>query len=83
MKLNGKQKKFLFENGYVTAKVLDSSADYENWQNYFINEFTWNLTLELNEYRFRTLHLFDKDNDIDYVINLNFQKNDLQTLLKM
>lgn len=34
MKLNDKQKQFLFDNYYVDAKVLDSLV-YKGWENYW------------------------------------------------
>ena len=80
-KLNKKQKQFLFDNYYVTAKVLDACVE-EGWQNYFIKWFTWELSLNEDMYGFNRLYLRDKDNgDIEYTIGLNFQNNDLQTLL--
>ena len=42
MVLNKKQKKFLFENLYVTAKTLDADIE-EGWISYFINYFEWKL----------------------------------------
>ena len=39
-KLNKKQKQFLFDNYYVTAKVLDACVE-EGWQNYFIKWFNF------------------------------------------
>ena len=38
MKLNNKQKQFLFDNYYVTSKVLDALV-YKGWQDYFIKNF--------------------------------------------
>ena len=80
-KLNKKQKQFLFDNYYVTTKVLDACVE-EGWQNYFIKWFNWELSLNEDMYGFNRLYLKDKDNgDIEYTIGLNFQNNDLQTLL--
>ena len=82
-KLNKKQKQFLFEKHYVNAKVLDACIE-EGWQNYFIKNFNWQLNLELDHFGFNKLYLADKDSgDYEYIIGLNFQENDLQTLLTM
>ena len=82
-KLNKKQKQFLFAHYYVTAKVLDACVE-EGWQDYFIKFFDWQLNLELDHFGFNKLYLVDKDTkDYSYIIGLNFQENDLQTLLNM
>lgn len=82
MKLNNKQKQFLFDNYYVTAKVLDALV-YEGWQNYFIKSFDWELAGK-DIYGFERLYLKDKKSkDIEYTIGLNFQDNDYQKLLEI
>jgi len=80
MKLNKKQKEFLFEKYYVTAKVLDACVE-DGWQNYFIKWFNWELKTELDQYGFHRLYLKDKDDGtIEYTIGLNFHDNDLELL---
>ena len=82
--LNDKQKEYLFKKYYVDAKVLDSAADYDGWQNYWIKNYTWKLQLELNHWNLRTLTLQPKDNvgrDIEF--DLNFQGNDFKELMKI
>ena len=80
-KLNKNQKQYLFDNYYVTAKVLDACVE-KGWQNYFIKNFNWELNLELDQFGFNKLYLVDKESgDYEYIIGLNFQENDLQTLL--
>ena len=81
--LNNKQKQFLFDNYYVDAKVLDSLV-YKGWENYWINNYEFELDTTLNKWNMRTLTLVDKDNmcrDIEF--DLNFQDNDFETLLKI
>lgn len=81
MKLNTKQKQFLFDEYYVDAKVLDALT-YKGWQDYFIKDFTWDLDTESNWYGFNELVLVNKkDKDISYRVDLNFQGNDLDILL--
>lgn len=81
MKLNTKQKQFLFDEYYVDARVLDALT-YKGWQDYFIKDFTWDLDTESNWYGFNELVLVNKkDSDISYRVDLNFQGNDLDILL--
>jgi len=82
-KLNKKQKQFLFDNYYVTSKVLDALT-YKGWEDYFIKNFDWKLDLEYDPYGFNKLYLADKKTgDYDYIIGLNFQGNDKQLLLEV
>ena len=82
MKLNKKQKRFLFDNYYVTAKVLDA-ATTPGWQDYFINNFDWTLEGK-DQYGFEKLYLKDKDTkDIDYRIGLIFQDDDYNKLMNI
>ena len=80
--LNDKQKQFLFDKRiYVDREVLDS-LNYKGWENYFIDNFNWELETDLNCWRMRELFLISKrTGEIDYKIELNFQGNDLKTLL--
>ena len=82
MKLNKKQKQFLFDNYYVDAEVLDALT-YKGWQNYYIDNFTWVLSENLNMWRMRTLTIFNKDNEIYEQFDLNFQGNDFAELKKL
>ena len=84
-KLNKKQKEFLFEHYYVTAKVLDAAV-YEGWKDYFINYFDWSLDGK-DQYGFDKLYLINngksklgKKGDIEYRIGLNFQDDDYSKL---
>ena len=81
MKLNNKQKQFLFDNYYVDAKVLDALT-YKGWQNYFIKNFTWKLDTDLNHWNMRTLQLVDKKQSdyVPYSVDLNFQGDDFNKL---
>lgn len=82
MKLNKKQKQFLFDNYYVTSKVLDALT-YKGWEDYFIKNFDWTLEGK-DQYGFEKLYLKDKENgDISYRIGLNFQGDDKLTLLNL
>ena len=82
MKLNKKQKQFLFDNYYVTSKVLDSLV-YKGWEDYFIKKFDWTLEGK-DRYGLDLLYLKDKTSkDICYTIGLIFQNNDYKKLLEM
>lgn len=78
--LNKNQKRYLFDKHYITAKVLDSLV-YENWEDFWINNFDFSLDTRPNKYRMYTLKLISKD--ITIGVNLIFQDNDLEDLLKM
>jgi hypothetical protein len=81
--LNDKQKEFLFKEYYVDSKVLDAYT-YKGWEQYFIKNFHWKLHTTLNWFNMRDLKLINKETgEIDYEISLNFQGNDLNTLLNM
>ena len=80
IKLNKKQKRFLFENYYVTAKVLDS-LETKGWQDFFINHYQWELNGR-DQYGFERLYLKDEDG-ISYTIGLNFQDDDYDKLLSI
>ena len=81
--LNDKQKQFLFDNRYVTRKTLDSLS-YDGWEKFFIKNFYWKLETDLNRWRMRGLVLISKETgEIDYEVELNFQGNDLKTLLEI
>ena len=83
IKLNKKQKQFLFDNFYVDSKALDAAADYKGWQNYFIDDFEWHLDLNKTWARMNNLKLINEEGDITYDFDLNFQKNDLNDLLNL
>ena len=84
IKLNDNQKKFLIENEYVTTKSVDA-VSHSKLYTYFINEFDW--VLETTNYYFNMNDLVLKSKDkklgINYVILLNFQDNDYNTLLNI
>jgi hypothetical protein len=81
--LNNKQKQFLFDEYYLTSKVLDSLV-YKGWEQYFIKNFHWRLDTNLNRWNMRELVLISKETGEEYYnISLNFQGNDLNTLLKI
>ena len=83
MQLNDNQKKFLFENYYVTSKTLDSLT-YEGWENYWIKNFDFELDSYLNNWNMRTLKITDKENPKYFIeVELNFQENDFDTLLEI
>ncbi len=85
MKLNSKQKQYLLDNGYVTAKVLDAVVE-SGWKNYFIKSFEWELAGK-DVYGLERLYLIDKGKqnikdkgEIAYTIGLNFKDDDYNTL---
>ena len=84
IKLNDNQKKFLIDNEYVTTKSVDA-VSHNKLYTYFIKEFDW--ILETTNYYFNMNDLVLKDKDekfgINYVILLNFQDNDYNTLLNI
>ena len=84
IKLNDNQKKFLIENEYVTTKSVDA-VSHNKLYTYFIKEFDW--VLETTNYYFNMNDLVLKSKDkklgINYVILLNFQDNDYNTLLNI
>ena len=84
IKLNDNQKKFLIDNEYVTTKSVDA-VSHSKLYTYFIKEFDW--VLETTNYYFNMNDLVLKDKDekfgINYVILLNFQDNDYNTLLNI
>ena len=83
MQINDNQKKFLFENYYVTSKTLDSLT-YEGWENYWIKNFDFELDTNLNRWNMRTLKIFDKESlKIFIETDLNFQENDFEVLLEI
>lgn len=85
MKLNNKQKQYLLEKGYVTAKVLDAAIE-PGWKSYFIKSFDWELVGK-DWSGLEKLYLIDKGKfdkrdkgNIVYTIGLNFQDDDYNTL---
>lgn len=84
IKLNDNQKKFLIDNEYVTTKSVDA-VSHSKLYTYFIKEFDW--VLETTNYYFNMNDLVLKSKDkklgINYVILLNFQDNDYNTLLNI
>ena len=81
MILTKKHKWFLFDNNYVTAKVLDA-AYLGAWQDYFINNFRWELSEHKDAYGFYRLYLRDKKtDDIEYTIGINWQGDDFHKML--
>lgn len=83
IRLNDKQKEFLFQEQYVTKKVFDSLS-YVGWEKYYIKNFYWKLDLDYNRWNMNTLVLINKDTgEEDFNINLNFQGNDLNKLMKI
>jgi hypothetical protein len=82
MKLNDRQKQFLVDWGYVTPKTLDSLT-HKGWENYFIENFDWELDLHLNHWGMNDLVLTSKESDITYDVMLNFQGGDLSDMLNL
>ena len=83
MKLNDNQKRFLFDTYYIDARVLDSLT-YKGWEDYWINNFDFELEVNKNRFNMRTLRLIDKDTkEVSTEFNLNIQGNDFETLLKI
>ena len=75
---------FLIENDYVTTKSVDA-VSHNKLYTYFMVEFDW--ILETANYYFNMNDLVLKSKDkklgINYVILLNFQDNDYDTLLNI
>jgi hypothetical protein len=83
MKLNDNQKRFLFNTYYIDARVLDSLT-YKGWEDYWINNFDFELEVNKNRFNMRTLRLIDKDTkEVSTEFNINLQGNDFETLLKI
>jgi hypothetical protein len=83
LNLNDNQKQFLFDEYYITSKVLDSLV-YNGWEKYFIKNFYWKLDTNLNRWNMRELSLISKETGEEYYnISLNFQGNDLEKLLSI
>ena len=81
--LNDNQKQFLFDEYYVTSKVLDAYT-YSGWQNFYIKNFIWKLDTNYNRWNMRTLVLVNKGTgEEDFNINLNFQGHDFAVLMKL
>jgi hypothetical protein len=88
MKLNKKQKQFLFDNYYVTAKTLDALV-MKGWQEHYMKHYEWKLAGK-DRYGFETLYLIDNGKlmprykgDICFTIGLLFQGNDYNNLLSL
>ena len=57
---------------------------YKGWEDYWINNFDFELDVNKNRFNMRTLRLIDKDTkEISTEFNLNLQGNDFETLLKI
>ena len=85
MKLNNKQKRYLLDNGYVTAKALSAVVEL-GWKSHFIKDFDWELTSK-DRYGLGRLYLIDKGKrntkhkgEIAYTIGLDFQDDDYKEL---
>ena len=85
MKLNNKQKQYLLDNGYVTAKTLDAAIE-PGWKNYFIKSFDWELVGK-DWSGMEKLYLIDKGKfdkrdkgNIVYTIGLIFHDDDYKEL---
>lgn len=72
--LNNEQKRFLFEKGYVTSKVLDACVE-PGWQEYFIKNFNW-LIDDTNNGGWYGISIVSKsDNRYRYDNMLNLRKD--------
>lgn len=84
MKLNDKQKQFLFDKKYITSKMLDALV-YEGWQNYFIRHFNFEATKFLRQEGLYELDLVEKETDVysyNLVVNI-YNKEDLKAFLSL
>lgn len=80
IKLNNAQKQFLFDNCYVTAKVLDACTE-NGWQKYFMKNFVWELQdtklMENGTQYIATLTLTNKElNEVWYRMELYIWDDD-------
>lgn len=83
MKLNDKQKQFLFFKDYLTAKVLDACEE-QGWKNYFIQYFEWELVeSSWGGSWYRVVLIDKKTKEIYYDVSVNFQGKDFQKLMKL
>lgn len=85
MTLNKKQKQFLFDKGYVTAKTLDAAIE-EGWKDYFMDCYDWDIE-GTDYYGFTQLFLtvnsgFEKG-EVHYKLGLNFHNNDYDKLIAL
>lgn len=60
MKLNDKQKQFLFDEGYLPAAALGAVVE-DGWMDHFINQYEWDLGHAPNQYGAYELIFYDKD----------------------
>lgn len=86
MKLNEAQIRFLFEKGYIDAKVLDSITE-KGWEEYWINNYefyieltsiSWNRKNDLYTLTIVDIGRWCKTKDIVY--SIIFQNDDLNIL---
>lgn len=86
IKLNDNQKKFLIDNGYVTAKSVDA-VNHNKLYTYFMVEYDWILDTELNRFYMNDLVLEPKTKmynfDFNYELFVNFQDDDYNLLLNI
>lgn len=83
MKLNDKQKQFLFDRYYVTSKTLDALVE-EGWQNYFIKNFDWGLSLSKNRWKAYDLELVSKETGYcEYELMINPTTKDYKVLMSL
>lgn len=80
IRLNKKQKRFLFDNYYVTARALDA-LEVKGWQDFFVNHYKWELRGK-DKYGLERLYLKDEDG-ICFTLGLNFQGSDYKDLLSI
>ncbi len=60
MKLNDKQKQFLFDKGYITAVVLDAAVE-DGWMEHYITRYEWDLGHTPNQYGGYELNFYEVD----------------------
>ena len=79
--LHNEQKKFLFDNGYVTSKTLDACVE-PGWQEYFIKNFNWLIDEQGNNgwYRISIISKTDITNRYNNELNL---RDDFKKLMSL
>lgn len=81
-KLNDNQKRFLFDEGYLDQKTLDSLS-FKGWQDYFIDNFDWTLGTTPSWGGWYRIIIASKDKDgIEYQCELNL-KDDFEKIKRI
>jgi len=72
--LHNEQKQWLFDKGYVDAKVLDACVE-NGWQTYYVNCFNWLVDNEGNNGWYHLILQSKESGNISYNIEINLRKD--------